>query len=571
MRRSDFLRSGAKPRCVNVHYQLANASASTPQKEYGYRNGELLITADAPTQSAQNVTWTNQNGVTVNGNSLTQNYGFGYYLGANATQTLSGDGYVEFTASAAVDGSDYRFVGLSHVATNYWQSIDFCWRLDPNGMANVCFGGYASGVMTSYTAGDKFRVAVEGGVIKFKKNDVTIYTAGAPTFPLYADASLWEIGATVNNAVSGSGGSPAQIHWLVTDQLGTPRMVFDQSGALANVSRHDYLPFGEELYAGTGGRTTTQGYVGDSTRQKFTKYERDNETGLDFAEARYFASVQGRFTSPDPFGGSATIANPQTFNRYAYVGNNPVNSTDPLGLVAQPGSRNIFNWNGAMASEEATEGISPWPDSGDGGDTSKDAHTIGSEGKVGHYGGDEGKDGHEATPGTTTAVVDVIGGDSFGALAQGWHSGRGLNFSELWMNHPGVQGLPRPCGDSIENACATRLSVALQDSGMDMSSYNAPTCATSTGKRLAMGALPLAKWLASPKRLGAPEKFKDGWAAFRAISGRSGIIYIRQFVGVYDPKNRYDHIDLWNGGDLGKGAIQWITNYPKEVWFWRIK
>lgn len=42
--------------------------------------------------------------------------------------------------------------------------------------------------------------------------------------------------------------SPANINWLVTDQLGTPRMIFDQTGSLAGVSRHDYL-FGEELFA----------------------------------------------------------------------------------------------------------------------------------------------------------------------------------------------------------------------------------------------------------------------------------------------------------------------------------
>src|SRR5256884_5379746 len=87
-----------------------------------------------------------------------------------------------------------------------------------------------------------------------------------------------------------------QIHWLVTDQLGTPRMIFDQSGSLANTSRHDYLPFGEELYAGTGGRTTAQGYTAnDNVRQKFTSKERDIETGLDYFEARYFSSLQGRF------------------------------------------------------------------------------------------------------------------------------------------------------------------------------------------------------------------------------------------------------------------------------------
>ena len=40
------------------------------------------------------------------------------------------------------------------------------------------------------------------------------------------------------------------INWLVTDHLGTPRMVIDQTGTLANIKRHDYLPFGEELFAG---------------------------------------------------------------------------------------------------------------------------------------------------------------------------------------------------------------------------------------------------------------------------------------------------------------------------------
>jgi RHS repeat-associated protein len=63
-----------------------------------------------------------------------------------------------------------------------------------------------------------------------------------------------------------------------------------------------------------------------------TRYERDNETGLDYAHARYYGNVQGRFTSADPFAGSATVANPQTFNRYAYVGNNPVNMNDPTGM-----------------------------------------------------------------------------------------------------------------------------------------------------------------------------------------------------------------------------------------------
>jgi RHS repeat-associated protein len=83
----------------------------------------------------------------------------------------------------------------------------------------------------------------------------------------------------------------------VTDHLGTPRLIVDQPGALANIKRHDYLPFGEEIFAGTGGRTTAMGYVaGDHVRQQFTLKERDAETGLDYFNARYYASLQGRFT-----------------------------------------------------------------------------------------------------------------------------------------------------------------------------------------------------------------------------------------------------------------------------------
>jgi RHS repeat-associated protein len=135
--------------------------------------------------------------------------------------------------------------------------------------------------------------------------------------------------------------SSANINWLVTDQLGTPRMIFDKSGALANVKRHDYLPFGEELIAGQGLRTAGVnglGYTGDSIRQKFTQKERDTETGLDFFEARYYAGMQGRFTSADPFTVTpARVLDPQQLNLYSYVRNNPLAHIDPTGMIIDTG------------------------------------------------------------------------------------------------------------------------------------------------------------------------------------------------------------------------------------------
>jgi RHS repeat-associated protein len=119
--------------------------------------------------------------------------------------------------------------------------------------------------------------------------------------------------------------------WVVADQLGSPRMNVDKTGTLAGITRHDYLPFGEELGAGVGIRSTTTGYTADTIRQKFTSYERDSETGLDYAQARYYANVQGRFTSVDPGGVGAYTGNPQTWNGYAYALNNPVFYSDPDG------------------------------------------------------------------------------------------------------------------------------------------------------------------------------------------------------------------------------------------------
>ncbi len=54
--------------------------------------------------------------------------------------------------------------------------------------------------------------------------------------------------------------------------------------------------------------------------------------GLDYFGARYFSGAQGRFTTPDPLLSSGRPDNPQSWNRYAYVLNNPLRYTDPIGL-----------------------------------------------------------------------------------------------------------------------------------------------------------------------------------------------------------------------------------------------
>jgi hypothetical protein len=52
---------------------------------------------------------------------------------------------------------------------------------------------------------------------------------------------------------------------------------------------------------------------------------------------RYYSSTIGRFLTPDPYHASGGPKNPQSWNRYAYVTNDPVGFYDPSGLDECPG------------------------------------------------------------------------------------------------------------------------------------------------------------------------------------------------------------------------------------------
>ena len=106
------------------------------------------------------------------------------------------------------------------------------------------------------------------------------------------------------------------------DWLGSSRFAATTSGAV----QYDraFAPYGE-TYAeiGSGGRSFT-GQTQDVLA---------GPTGIYDFLFRQQASSQGRWLVPDPAGLAAVdLTNPQTWNRYAYVGNNPLSNVDPLGL-----------------------------------------------------------------------------------------------------------------------------------------------------------------------------------------------------------------------------------------------
>ncbi|HVQ39604.1 MAG TPA: PKD domain-containing protein, partial [Pyrinomonadaceae bacterium] len=162
---------------------------------------DAVLLAGSPNQD---VVWANLVGAAATGNSLAKTAADGWGTGgASSTKAIgSGDGYLEFTAT---ETNKHRMCGLGKADTNQdYTEIRFAIYLATDGVAWVYESGVSKGVYTSYQPGNIFRISIEGGVVRYRKNGTLFYTSNvAPVYPLLADASLHSLGATITNAVLG--------------------------------------------------------------------------------------------------------------------------------------------------------------------------------------------------------------------------------------------------------------------------------------------------------------------------------------------------------------------------------
>lgn len=146
-------------------------------------------------------------------------------------------------------------------------------------------------------------------------------TTATSTAYLYSGPSLF---ATVTG--NGLSTTTSYIH---PDHLGGTNVVTNASGTIVHTL--DYYPYG-------AARINNQTGTID-TRKKYIGIERDTDTGLDYAQARYYENARGQFLSQDPVfwevgqtrDGKSVLANPQAQNSYGYAGGNPIIQKDPSG------------------------------------------------------------------------------------------------------------------------------------------------------------------------------------------------------------------------------------------------
>ncbi len=161
-------------------------------------------------------------------------------------------------------------------------------------------------------------------------DNVSIYTESFPSGAVANPPAVPPLTSTAGVAdIAENSYANPPFYYHLNDHLGTARITMNQAGDLT--ASVEYYPFGE-LKSFTGCAVNNQ---------KFTGKLFDNESGLQYFGARYLSNELTRFTSVDPARSSARVVDPQSWNRYSYSLNSPLNLIDPNGRSA----KKVLKWS----------------------------------------------------------------------------------------------------------------------------------------------------------------------------------------------------------------------------------
>jgi RHS repeat-associated protein len=330
-------------RSYNNRLQIAGISASSTggtalNLAYSYtatghttNNGEIMsITNNVDTGRTQNLTYDDLSRIsTANSQATSGGDCWGQSFTIDNVANLTGIAVTQCSANmltAAVNGNNQFTTGYTYDAAG---------NLTGDGLYT-----YAYNAENEITSANSVTYTYDGNRMRVKKTGGTLYwrdVAGN----VIAETDL--SGNNVNEYVFFAGRravrrkSTGDTYYYQVDQVGSVRAITGSTGTVCYDT--DYSPYGQEF---SHTNTCAQNY-------KFTGYERDSETGLDYAMNRYYNSRIGRFMSSDPMGlASANFGNPQSMNRYAYVQNNPLSFSDPNGLYCV--------WDDGTYDDDPSEG-----------------------------------------------------------------------------------------------------------------------------------------------------------------------------------------------------------------------
>jgi RHS repeat-associated protein len=136
-------------------------------------------------------------------------------------------------------------------------------------------------------------------------------------------------GSGISSAAAEPTKRPSQVSYYQQDHLGSNAVIADENVAV--IERLAYDPWGKRRYP-NGLPDRADALVGVNTDRGYTMHEHLDEVGVIHMNGRVFDPLIGRFMSADPF--IQSPGNLQSYNRYAYVMNNPLAYTDPSGYFS---------------------------------------------------------------------------------------------------------------------------------------------------------------------------------------------------------------------------------------------
>jgi RHS repeat-associated protein len=305
--------------------QITNGRDSTRTVAYTYDQVNRLATAQTPTAA----TW---------GDS------YGYDAWGNLLQKTVTKGTAESMSAIVNTNNQFTTPAFMYdAAGNVTYDTSVHMTYDAEGHMNPTTG-------TTYTYdGDGRRVKKSDGTVYWVDDQLRPISVGTTSGSITRDYVF--LGQQRIAFVPISTGNP---YYYLSDNLGSAAVVASGDGKAIQWEA-DYFPFGavRQVFTNTA-----------SNNYEFTGYEYDSDTQYNYAIARFEAGRWGRFMSPDPYLGSIDITNPQSLNRYSYIGNNPTNGVDPLGLVcsgnigeASDTVCNPTNFGGVVEAEVSCPGL----------------------------------------------------------------------------------------------------------------------------------------------------------------------------------------------------------------------
>ena len=268
-------------------------------RSYTYSEASLI----EPTQTSNRLSHTTVG----NGNPITERYGYDAHGNMNRMPHLGG---------AEPD---------SNIHWNYEDQI-----------RQIDLGGGGTAYYTYDASGQRVRKVWEksanlieervylGGIEIFRqRNGTGAVTLERETLHLMDDRRRIALVETRTLDVAGNDPAPQQLtRYQFSSHLGSASLVLDHEAQM--ISYEEYTPYGSTSYQAMRNQTETP------QRYRYTGKERDEESGLYYHGARYYAPWLGRWINPDPAGLIDGT------NLYIYVANNPLKYKDPTGL--QPDS-----------------------------------------------------------------------------------------------------------------------------------------------------------------------------------------------------------------------------------------